>query len=227
MTAWKAFKTMPIMRKEYEKVKVLMLWATGPGDIMTKKAVKKLEDLKGLRIRAVGATVPTIKALEARPVSMPMSEAYLALQQGIVDGILAPNDVLKGFKLAEVLEYVTKTPFLYNIVFMKIMNWDTWNSLPPDIQKVFEEVSEEFVEKYGKLRTDFTKAGLDYGIEKHGIKVIHLTASEQQRWKVKAQPVVNRWIEKTEKAGLPGAEIVKKVREIDAEMSKKYGAYGK
>jgi TRAP-type C4-dicarboxylate transport system substrate-binding protein len=227
MTVWQAYKTMPLMQKEYEKVKVLMFWATGPGDIMTKKPVRTLEQLKGLQIRAVGATVPTIKALGARPVSMPMSEAYLALQQGTVDGILAPNDVLQGFKLAEVLNYVTKTPFLYNIVFMKVMNWKTWDSLPPDIQKVFIQVSEEFVERYGKLRTDFTKAGLDYGVKQRGIQVIELSRSEQLRWQKQVLPVVNEWIQKATKAGLPGKQIVDTVKKIDAEMSRKYGAYGK
>lgn len=226
MTVWKAFKTLPVMRKEYEKVKVLTLWATGPGDIMTKKAVYKLEDLQGMQIRAVGATVPTIKALGARPVSLPMSEAYLALQQGTVDGILAPNDVLKGFKLAEVLNYVTKTPFLYNIVFMKIMNLKTWNSLPPDIQKVIEEVSEDFVEKYGKLRTDFTKEGLDYGVKNYKIQVINLPDDEKRRWIEKVKPVVDEWIKKTEQAGLPAKQIYETVSKIDQEMSQKYGSYG-
>lgn len=226
MTVWQAFKTLPVMRKEYEKVKVLTLWATGPGDIMTKKAVHKLEDLQGMQIRAVGATVPTIKALGARPVSLPMSEAYLALQQGTVDGILAPNDVLKGFKLAEVLNYVTKTPFLYNIVFMKIMNLKTWNSLPPDIQKVIEEVSEEFVEKYGKLRTDFTKEGLEYGVKNYKIQVISLPDAEKRRWIEKVKPVVDEWIKKTEQAGLPAKQIYDTVSKIDHEMSKKYGSYG-
>ncbi|MCL6558210.1 MAG: TRAP transporter substrate-binding protein [Firmicutes bacterium] len=227
MTAWEAYKTMDLMQKEYKDVKVLMFWATGPGDVMTKSPVNKLEDLKGMQIRAVGGTVPTMKALGATPVSMPMSEAYLALQQGTVKGILAPNDTLKGFKLAEVLSHVTKTPFLYNIVFIKVMNLNTWNSLPPDIQKVITEVSEEFVEKYGKLRTDHTKAGLDYGVKERNIKVIQLDAQEQAKWLKQVEPVVGEWIQKTEKANLPGKDIVNKVKEIDARMSQKYSGYGK
>ncbi|RJX27834.1 MAG: ABC transporter substrate-binding protein [Dethiobacter sp.] len=228
MTMWEAYKTMDLLQKEYKDVKVLMFWATGPGDVMTNKPpVRKLEDLKGLQIRTVGGTVPSMKALEATPVSMPMSDAYLALDSGLLAGILAPTDTLKGFKLAEVINYVTKTPFLYNIVFMKVMNWDTWNSFPADIQKAFTDVSEEYVEKYGKLRTDHTEGGLQYGIKEHKVEVITLSAEEQARWLKQIEPVVDAWIEKTNKAGLPGNDVVKKVKEIDAKMSQKYGSYGK
>jgi len=227
MTMWEAFKTMDELQKEYKDVKVLMFWATGPGDFMTKSPVHKMEDLKGMQIRSVGGTFPSVEALGATPVSMPMSDAYLALDSGLLQGILAPNDVLEGFKLAEVVNYVTKTPFIYNIVFMKVMNWDTWNSFDPEIQKIFDEVSEAYVEKYGKLRTDYTAAGLQYGIKKHGIEVIELSPEEYQRWVNQVSPVIEKWIEKTDKLGLPGKDLVERAKKIEAKMSQKYGAYGR
>jgi TRAP-type C4-dicarboxylate transport system substrate-binding protein len=227
MTMWEAYKTMDLLQKEYDDVKVLMFWATGPGDVMTKAPANKLEDLANWQIRTVGGTFPTMKALGATPVSMPMSDSYLALDSGLLQGILAPTDTLKGFKLAEVVSYVTKTPFLYNIVFMKVMNLDTWNSFPPDIQKVFDDVCEEYVEMYGKLRTDHTEGGLQYGIKEHNIQVINLSPEEEARWRKQIEPVVDAWIEKTNKAGLPGNDIVNKAKEIDAKMSQKYGSYGK
>ncbi|MDO9534249.1 MAG: TRAP transporter substrate-binding protein [Bacillota bacterium] len=227
-TIWEAYKTMDLLQKEYDDVKVMMFWATGPGDVMTNsKKVSKLADLSGLQMRTVGGTVPSMTALGVTPVSMPMSEAYLALDSGLLNGILAPTDTLKGFKLAEVLKYVTKTPFLYNIIFMKVMNLDTWNSFPADIQKVFNELNEETVEMYGKLRTDYTEAGLQYGIKEHGVEVVTLSPEEDALWRTKVEPIVGNWIEKTKAAGLPGQEIVDSIRKIDEEMSKKYGSYGK
>ncbi|MFP4428199.1 MAG: TRAP transporter substrate-binding protein [Desulfovermiculus sp.] len=208
---------------EFEDVKVLTLWATGPGHLMTRKdPVKNLDDLSGREIRAVGGTAPPLEALGAETHAMPMSESYLALDQGIVDGILAPTDTLKGFKLAEVLDYATNTPFLYNVAFMQIMNRDTWESLPPDLQEIVQEVSDEYALKYGKLRTEHTFKGLEYGIEEHDIEEIELDAQEKEVWLERIQPIVQEWIEKREKDDLPAKETVEIIKELDAEYSEEY-----
>ncbi len=213
------------LMEEYDDVKVLFFWATGPGDVMTTRPVETIEDIEGMEMRVVGGTVPPMEALGVTPVSMPMSESYIALDSGIVEGILAPTDTLKGFSLAEVVDYVTETPFLYNIVFMKVMNLEKWNSLPPDIQEIFEEVNQEYVEKYGKLRADHTREGLEYGKEEHGIEVITLSPEEESIWHEKIAEVVEEWIEKTDNAGLPGREILDTVRELDEKFADEYGDY--
>ncbi len=210
---------------EYDDVKVLFFWATGPGDIMSKRRVHNLNDLSGMEIRAVGGTVPPLERLGAVTHSMPMSESYLALDQGLVEGILAPNDTLRGFRLAEVVDHVTKTPFLYNVVFMKIMNKNTWNSLPEDIQEVFEELNDEFAYIYGRLRAEHTRAGLEYGVEEHGIDVYELTADEEEKWLERIEPVVEDWIKRREDRGLPGRKTVEIIRELDQQYSEKYSGY--
>lgn len=202
----------------FKEVKLLILWAAGPGDIMTKDPVRDMQDLKGMAIRAVGRTVPTLKKLGANPTGMPMSEAYTALQQGTVDGILAPNDVLRGFKLAEVVSYVTKTPYLYNIVFMQVMNKNTWNSLPSDVQEVFEALNDKYARKYGELRTRYTKEGLQYGKKEHGVETIQLSQKQHNKWRKKVKPVVNEWVKNMDKKDLPGEETL----DIAQEMDKKY-----
>lgn len=227
MTVNEAYKQSALMQKEYEDVKVMFFWATGPGDFMTNKPVRTLEDLAGQQIRATGGTVPSVTALGAVPVGMPMSDAYLALGQGIVQGILAPTDTLKGFKLAEVTKFITKTPFVYNIVFMKVMNWDTWNSFPPEVQKIFDEVNAKYVVEYGKLRTDHTRIGQEYAVKEFGHEVIELSIGETARWKGQLGGIIDRWIEKSNAAGLPGKEIYDMVVKLDGEMSKQHGAYGK
>ncbi|MFP4213382.1 MAG: TRAP transporter substrate-binding protein [Desulfohalobiaceae bacterium] len=209
---------------EFEEVKVLTLWATGPGHLMTRKEpVHNLDDLSDKEIRAVGGTVPPLKKLGAKTHALPMSESYLALDQGIVDGILGPTDILKGFKLAEVVDYATETPDLYNVVFMKVMNQETWNSLPQDLQQIIQEVSEEYALKYGKLRAEYTTQGLKYAKQEHDLQEIQLDPEEEQKWLERIQPVVEEWIQEKEEDGLPAKEVVEIVEELDAEYSQKYG----
>jgi len=72
-----------------------------------------------MEIRCYGLSAKTLSALGASPVAMAQSEAYESLSKGVVKGNLGRGSV-KRMKQAEVTEYITKTPFLYNTaVFCK------------------------------------------------------------------------------------------------------------
>ena len=83
----------------------MYLHGHGPGIIHTKKAVNKLEDLKGMKIRCTGMAAKIVAALGATPVAMPMGETYDALSRGVVDGSMAPQESLYGWKWGEVVKF--------------------------------------------------------------------------------------------------------------------------
>lgn len=226
MTMQEAWKISPELQKEYEDVKVMFFWATGPGDFITNKPIRRLEDIAGQQIRAAGGSTLAIAALGGTPVSMPMSDSYVALDTGIVDGILGPDDILEGFRLAEVTKFITKTPFVgYNVVFVKVMNLDTWNSLPLTVQQIIDEVNEEFVIKYGKLRTDNTIKGQKFAVEKFGLEVIELSSTERDRWMEKINSIPQKWVNDREAENLPGQKIYELYLELDAQFSEMYSDY--
>ena len=84
--------------KALENVKVLYLHAHGPGLLHTKKPVKTLEDLKGMKIRSTGFSAKVVEALGAVPVAMPQGETYEALSKGIVDGDDRPHRGAQGLE---------------------------------------------------------------------------------------------------------------------------------
>ena len=108
VTIHEAWKNSLDIQKEYEDVKIMHFWATGPGDFITNTPIRRMEDLSRQQIRAAGGSALAITALGGTPVSMPMSESYVALDSGIVDGLLGPTDTLRGFRLAEVSRYITR-----------------------------------------------------------------------------------------------------------------------
>ena len=226
VTIHEAWKQSELLQKEFEDVKIMHFWATGPGDFMTNTRVETMEDLAGLELRALAGSGSALTLMGGVPVAFPMGQSYENIETGVVDGLIAPTDTLQGFRLAEVTKYITKTPFIYNILFMKVMNWDTWNALPPSVQQIFDEVNEKYVIEYGKLRTDYTLIGQQFGVEEFGMEVIELAPDEYQRWVELSMPVVDQWIEATDGLGLPGQEIVDMVREFDARYSAEYGSYG-
>ncbi|NWF53580.1 MAG: TRAP transporter substrate-binding protein DctP, partial [Syntrophaceae bacterium] len=95
--------------KEFDEVKILYLHAHGPGILHTKKAVNKLEELKGLRVRCTGTVTEIVKALGGVPLSMPMGETYDALNRGMVEGSMAPIESLEGWKWGEVVKFTTES----------------------------------------------------------------------------------------------------------------------
>ena len=214
MTMEEAYKTIDAINKEYKDVKVMLFWATGPGDLFTQTPVKTLEDLKGMEIRAAAGSVPALQALGATPVTMPMGESYLALSQGIVKGILGPAEIMKGFRLAEVTKSTTKTPFLYNTVFVKVMNINTWISLPTEVQEIIDEVNAEFVVKYAELGQTQSEIGQELAVKEYNHQVITLSAEEEARWLEALSQVQENWVLQAEKNGLPGREILEAVKKI-------------
>lgn len=225
MVIQEAYETYPLLQEEYEDVEVMHFWATGPGDLITKERVESLEDLQGMDIRVAGGSVPVMEELGAVPVTMGMDESYTNLEQGIVEGILSPTDVLVGFQLAEVTSYITKTPYLYNITFMKVMNPDTWDNLPQEVQQIFREVNEGYTYEYGALRAEHTELGQEVGVEEYGMEIIELDPEGEERWLEEIEPIQDQWMEEAEEEGLPGEEIMDLVRELDEKYSDEYGDY--
>lgn len=195
--------------KELSDVKMLYVFGHGPGILHTKKPVYKIEDIKGLKIRATGNSAKVAQALGAVPVAMSMGHAYEALQKGVVDGTFAPIEVLKGWKQAEVIKYTTECySIAYSTGFFVAMNLQKWNALPKDVQKVFEEVSEEWIPKTGAAWDSSDAEGRKFTLSL-GNKIIPLSKEESARWAKAITSVIANYEKKAEAKGLPGKDYVK------------------
>ena len=202
--------------KELSDVKVLYLHAHGPGLLHTKKPVKKLEDIKGMKIRATGLSAKIVKALGGVPVAMPQGGTYEALKKGVVEGTFGPMEVLKGWKQAEVIKYTTEDYSVgYTTTFFVVMNLDKWNALPADIKKIFDEVSDKYTDVHGKVWDSTDQEGRKY-TQSLGNKIISLSDEESARWRKAAEPVINDYIANTP----DGDKHVKKIRELIKKYSK-------
>ncbi len=194
--------------KEFDEVQVMYFHGHGPGILHTKKPVNKLEDLKGMKIRCTGMAAKIVGALGATPVAMPMGETYDAISRGVVDGSMAPQEALQGWKWGEVVKYTIENfSSSYSTGFFVVMNKDKWNSLPPDVQKTIEQVNEEYSEKQGKLWDEIDKEGRDYTIAR-GNKIISLSPDESLRWERAVRPLLDEYKKSMKSKGLPGEEVL-------------------
>jgi len=208
--------------KALDGVKVLYLHAHGPGLLHTKKPVKTLEDLKGMKIRSTGFSAKVVTALGAVPVAMPQGETYEALSKGIADGTIGPIEVLKGWKQGEVIKSTTDCHDVgYTTVFFVVMNLKKWNALPADVRKAFEDASREWIDVHGKAWDEADKEGLAF-TKSLGNQVISLSAQESARWKKAVRPTIEEYIQDAEKKGVPGRKSVKEAETLITKYKKQY-----
>jgi TRAP-type transport system periplasmic protein len=195
--------------KEFDDVQVMYFHAHGPGLLHTaKKPVATLEDLKGLKIRATGNSGQLVAALGGTPVAMSMPDSYQAIQKGVVNGGIYPVETNKGWKMAEVVDYMTESfSVAYTTTFFVVMNKDRWNSLPADVQNTVAEINAEWVTRHAAVWDESDKAGREYFLAQGG-KVIALSPEESGRWKEKAGAMVQEYTRELDAKGLNGREVV-------------------
>ena len=196
--------------KEFNDVKILWFHAQAPGIIHTKtKPINKLEDLKGMKMRTYGSNARLMSLLGGTPVAMTMPEVYDALSRGVAEGLMCAYEATEGFRFGEQLKYSTENfATSYSAVFVVVLNKDKWNSMPPDIQKIIDAMSPEYIDKYAAMWDDIEKSGKAY-LVKRGNKIISLSKEEETRWVAKAQPIFDDYVKKMKEKGLPGEEALK------------------
>jgi TRAP-type C4-dicarboxylate transport system substrate-binding protein len=88
------------------------------------------------------------------------------------------------------------------------MNKQKWASLPPDIQKIFNEVNAEWAIKQGKLWDELDEAGYKWAATK-GHQVIALSKEEDAKWAAQVKPIYEKYAAEVQAKGLPGNEALK------------------
>lgn len=206
----------------FKDYKIITAFATEPAYLMTTRPVASLQDLKGKKIRISGALTPVLKELGASPVGMTMAEVPEALQTGVIEGMVSSREVLKDLKLAEKLKYVTDYPMTVTS-FVAVMNKDVWNSLPPDVQKVIDDLSLEIALWTGDYMDNHVKEALEWSKKEHGLQVISLPPAEKEAWDRILAPLQDRYVAELKAKGLPAEEYKKRLEELKEKYTKELG----
>lgn len=212
-TAWDFMKKFDL--PEWNNYHLLYFHAHGPQVIYTtKKPVRNINDLKGLVIRSTGIGAQIIEALGAKGYAAGQGDAYELLSKGTIDGSFTPREPLKGWKQAEVVNYVTGTYAVGSTAgFFVAMNRAKWDSLPGDIQDVFNDVSEDWVEKHGMSWTAYDKAAIDLFTSMPGKELIELSESDMAGFVAAAKPALDAYMAERAAKGLPVTEYEEYLKE--------------
>lgn len=115
----------------------------------SKKPIIKPFDMKGLKIRSVGkADGAFVEAAGGVPTFIPTPEAFMALQQGIVDGNYTGTGSMIERKIADVQKYMVAFQNGGSDPWGIVVNLKFYNGLSPDKRKILDESVKE-ASKFG------------------------------------------------------------------------------
>jgi TRAP-type transport system periplasmic protein len=211
---------------EHRGVKVLLLLTHQPGNVhTTKKPIRTIEDMKGLRLRFASPTIREfIAALGGTPVGVVPTEQVEQLQKGTIDGVFIDyGGAGIAFKMGGILKYSTEM-YSYVSSFGVGMNPDFWNTLPPDLQalvtKSMTGVEKEVGEAWDALDVPGKKALIDGGAE-----AIRLSPEENAKFRKIGAEVAEAKVNELESKGMPARAIytmMKSLAEKHAKTSKNF-----
>jgi TRAP-type transport system periplasmic protein len=216
--------------QEFTGMKVLGMWVHDEGQIHTRdKAIRKLEDFKGMKMRAPSReTAKLLQALGATPIGMPITGVTEAITKGTIDGTMVPWDAATSFRIHEAANIHTETPegspALYTIALMFAMNEKRYNALPADLRAIIDKHSgAQLSERMGKMWDD-SAAPARAKAKAAGNQFYTLPATEVERWVQAAKPVQAGWMIDMHKRGIDGRALFDDAKLLLAKHSVKPAA---
>ena len=211
----KAASTMKGLAQQ-KGVHILGFHGIGPQSFLTNFPVTKLSDIQGKKFRII-PSAPRVGAYKdwsavARP--MELGEVYTALQQGTLDGMENPPDVIFKMKLHEAAKNYTITEhfaFVSNVIVSK--KW--YDGLSADLKDAVDRAGADTIKfadvAYTKSQSDSLEA------MRKVIKVTDMPASEIQKMK----DLASKGVWEAMKADPQRGPIVKMLAEDVARFNKK------
>jgi len=185
-----------------------------PGiNVYCNKPIRTVDDFKGKKLRGMGYYDSlAFEGVGASGISIPWDEAFLAVQRGVVDGLVTGLVVYDSMGFWEYCPYINKWPIHgSSCAAFIIVNGDAFDALPDDLKPVVKKVLKEAGEKNCRCNISLVEESLK-SLKERGVKVIKPSEKEIQKCLEKTAFVREKWIKQCEKAGSPEArEMLEKI----------------
>ena len=218
----KIYDKFPEIRNEFKGVKV-MAARMGPAYQLcfTNKQVQVPADLKGMKVISVGGSMAKeMVAMGAATMDVKVGDLYMSLERGLAEGISTHIPILQAFGILPLVRNITL--FEGGTAMgpdMLLMNLNTWNNLPADIQKIFDDLSPWLGQELIKADNGFEAMVLGKAREM-GHTIITPTAEQMKLWIEAVQPIHQKWIADNEAKGLPAQAVYDEAKRLIKEYSK-------
>lgn len=200
-------------QEDFKDFKLLAIHSTTNVVISTaSKPVLSLHDMKGLKLRSPSRiTSLVLSAMGGTPVNVPLAQTTESIAKGVIDGTMAPWEILPATKVDEVTKYhmegMPGQPGLAQTPAVVLMNKAKYDGLAPDLKAVIDKRS-------GPWLVDLIGSAFDRGNEAarkkmaaQGNKILVIKSEEYAAMKTAAAPIEADWIKQASARGLDGAKL--------------------
>lgn len=138
--------------------------------------------VKGLKYRTTTSKleIELIRAWGGNPTPMAWTETYNALSSGVVEGIHVQPIWTFRFNMHEVLRYATEVDGIFAVQF-QVLNKNTWNSMPPDIQQAFMAAAREAADQANQIDREGERT-FKQRLREARMEIYTPSAAEKAQW---------------------------------------------
>ncbi|NYT36048.1 TRAP transporter substrate-binding protein [Allopusillimonas soli] len=215
VAAWDTYEKYLLKADEHKGVRLLGMYAHGPGIVFTtEKPVKTIDDFQGLKIRVGGGMAADVaKAVGANPIAKPAPESYELLSMGVVDGVFFPAESLVSFKLDGVVKNATVFPGgLYSDTHAVIMNPDAFDRLSEEDQKILLKLSGRHIAELAGKAWDKHDAEGQAVMDSGKINVIKADSAFVQAVRERTKGFEKIWLDEAAAKGIDGPAALESFR---------------
>ena len=203
---------IPYWQKTLNKhgVSLLASWSNPPTNLLVSKPVTKVEEWKGVKGRSWSPTISAIyEALGAIPVSLDKSEAYSAMQTGVIDGSIYSTAGIIEQKFYEVVKHLSLWGVSPGVSKILVVNSAKYDALP----KKTQDAIQKHIPELQKVCWDgayWVEEDAKAEIESYGVTIHQVPAEEIAK---AAQMTKDAWLIYLDKTGAEGLELLNAILE--------------
>lgn len=189
------------------------------------KTIETLDDVRGAKIRGVGAYGKVFHDLGATPVDMSVYEAYQGLDTGLIDCTQTYPYLVEALKFDEVFDSYTEIDFGQIGALGILMNKDSFDMLSAEQQQVLLTVGEELADEFGRILTDANQRSIRI-LEDKEVPILKISDEERARLAELGTKYVDEWVGRADAAGLDGRALVDDYTALIAEFTRQRDEQG-
>ena len=166
-----------------------------------------LADFDGMRVRATGGIGQAFKSVGGVPTSVTATEAYQAMESGVVDTVAFAQHAHLSFGTINQADWWTANLNPGTVNCPVVVNIDAYESLSQEHRDALDssvpEALDHYLANYGKLLERWDAVLAEKGVQKVEIADEVIAAFRAKA----ADPIRDKWISDMEAQGLPGQEL--------------------
>ena len=206
---WKLYEVSELVKDaEQHNVKLIFPAIVERYEILSKRPLPNLNEMKGKKIAGIGVNLPILGAAGMVPVSIPVAERYSALQTGVVEAQFLGVVFSDALKLQEVAKNLNVIDYGGLIMCHNVINRAVWNRISPQDQKIILEAGREAA-AWQTRETDGAVEAIIDRWKKQGVAVHKFSESDRASWAGQIREIPWKWAKDRDAQGLPGTEVLK------------------